>query len=494
MRKFLLFFLFVLSLVQVSSTTFAQIGVTKSGTAVTVPALAASYTSLSNALTALNAITSYTTPGTIIFTCAAGTSETAPSTGFVIGSTSLNPLLSATNTVTIVKASGTVTINAGVGTATPASVAPDGIISIRGADYITLDGLTLIDGNAANPATMEFGIGLFKSSLSNGASNNTIRNCTISVQRINNAAGSGPMVEGSVGILMINAIATAATTALTPTTAAGTNSNNKFYSNTINSGNYGIVFSGFAATTPFTAGDTGNDIGGTSSATGNTILNFGGAAAAANPSAGIRANNQWSINTQYNTINNNNGSGVNHPNTLRGIFGQAGTSANATISNNTITVKGGGTTFQVTAIENAIGATAASNSVNISNNIITGDYLTATTGAFFGIHHTATAATVNLTGNTIYNVSSSGTTVAGMVISSSATTASQNRIYNIQSTTTGSPVVSGITVTSVGTSGVTTIQNNLIGDLKAPSSVSVSGADNITGRTKVVLMPKRRSV
>ena len=60
------------------------------------------------------------------------------------------------------------------------------------------------------------------------------------------------MIEGSVGILMINSMATAATTALTPVAAAGTNSNNKFYTNTINGGNYGMGLIGFAGATPFT--------------------------------------------------------------------------------------------------------------------------------------------------------------------------------------------------------------------------------------------------
>ena len=41
-------------------------------------------------------------------------------------------------------------------------------------------------------------------------------------------------------------------------------------------------------------------------------------------------NFQWSINISYNTVNNNNGAGVNHATTLRGIYAQAGVSANAT--------------------------------------------------------------------------------------------------------------------------------------------------------------------
>ncbi|MFY7884180.1 MAG: hypothetical protein ACOVOV_04975, partial [Dolichospermum sp.] len=362
------------------SVSYAQIPVTVSGTAVTTPPLAGSYPSLADALTNLNAISAYSTPGTIVFTCAAGSSETAPPTGLVIGSATLNPLLSATNTVTIIKASGTVTVNAGVGTATPTSAAPDGIISIRGADYITIDGLTLTDGNAANPATMEFGIGLFKAGAGDGCNNNTIQNCTINMQRINNAAATSPMIEGAVGILVINSTATAATTALTPTNGGtlgtnGTNSGNRFYTNSINSGNYGIGISGFAATvgvgpTPNATtflGDLGNDIGGVGSGTGNTILNYGGGATTS-PAAGIRANNQWSINISYNIVDNNNGGGVNHATTLRGIFAQAGISAAATISNNTVTVRSGATTSGLIAIDNGIGGTALSgNTININN-------------------------------------------------------------------------------------------------------------------------------
>ena len=115
------------------------------------------YATLAAALTAINAAPA---TGAITVTINAGYSETAPPTGFVIGSTTLNPTLSSTNTLTINKTGGTVTLNAGVGTATPSSAAPDGIISVRGADYVTIDGLTLTDGNSAsNTVAMEFGIG-----------------------------------------------------------------------------------------------------------------------------------------------------------------------------------------------------------------------------------------------------------------------------------------------------------------------------------------------
>lgn len=424
MRKSLVSLLSCIALVLFSVLTAnAQITITVTNPTNTTPNLAPSYASLTLALTDLNNVTAMTGPVTL--TCDAGTSETAPATGFTIGSASLNAVLSATNTVTIVKASGTVTINAGVGTATPGSAAPDGMLKLNGADYITIDGLTFTDGNVTNPATMEFGIALFKRAAGDGCNNNTIQNCTFNMQRVNNATGTSPMIDGSVGLLIINSTSSAATTALTPTNGGtlstnGTNSGNRVYANSFNSGNYGIGLSGYAAavgvgpspTATTFLGDLGNDIGGTSLSTGNSILNYGGGAAT-NPAAGIRANNQWSINISYNTVNNNNGGGVNHATTLRGIYGQAGTSANATINNNNVTIHGGATTSQTAAIENVIGSTASSNTVSVSNNTVTGDYLTATSGTFFGILQSASAATVLLINNSVSSMSYSGAALTG---------------------------------------------------------------------------------
>jgi len=435
----------------------AQIPVTVTGTAVTSPALSASYTSLANALAALNAVTSYTTNGTIVFTCAGGNSEIAPPTGLVIGSATLNPLLSATNTVTIINSGGAVTVNAGVGTSTPGSAAPDGIISIRGADFITIDGLTLVDGNGANPATMEFGIGLFKLSATDGAQNNTVQNCNITLNRINNAGGTGPAMDGSVGIQAYNATATAATTALTITVASGTNSNNKFYTNTIQNCNIGIGLSGFASAT---LGDSGNDIGGVALATGNNILNFGGGGTTS-PAAGIRLREQiGGCNVSFNTINNNNGAGVNHATTLRGIYGQTGTSASVNINNNTVTVKSGATTSALTAIENTIGATAAGNTVNINNNTITGcTYATATTGVFTAITNTAAATTVNISNNQITNNSTNPTSGAFAAISNTAAVGTLNITGN-QVTNNTTSATSGAHVLILN-SGAATVAINM---------------------------------
>lgn len=477
---------------KVQSPLLIGIPVTVSGTAVTSPALAATYTSLTDALVALNAVTAYPTPGTVIFTLSAG-SEIAPTTGLTIGSTTLNPLLSSTNTVTIIATPGTATLNAGVGAAASPSATPDAIMKLTGADFVTIDGLTFTDGNSASATVaMEVGLGLFKLNAGDGSHDNTIQNCTFNMQRISNGGGTTPMLDGSWAIEVVNSTAAAATTALTPTNGGtsatnGTNSNNKFYANTINGGNGGIGFGGFAATsgvgpaptaTTF-LGDLGNDVGGVALATGNTILNFGGGAATS-PSAGIRANNEWSVNISFNTVNNNNGAGVNHATTFRGIYAQAGTSANATINNNILTIQSGATTSTVSAIENVIGSTAAANTVTINTNTINVNYSTATTGVYNGILNGSTAAVVNINGNIITKVAGgdlAGTGTDVMIETGSPTTvtANSNSITNItRSGASGS--WRGIKMTSPTNF---TANTNTIDGLSWTAAASTGGIDAI---------------
>lgn len=400
-----------------------------------------SYATIAAAITALN--TNGVGSGGAIINIAAGTAETAPTGGYSLGSTTLNASLSLANQLIIQKSGAGVnpliTAYTG-GTGTPGTASQDVIFKLVGADYVTINGIDLAENaaNTANPATMEAGFAFYKASLSDGAQNNTIKNCNITLNRLNNASGTAPMVDGSVGIAVMNATAAAATTSLVPTTRAGTNSYNKFYSNTIQNCNIGIALIGYAASSPYTAADTLNDIGGTSLATGNQIQNFGGAASAANPSAGVRTLAQYGLNVSYNTVNNNNGLGVNHVTTLRGIYLNTATSANAAVTNNTVSVKGGGTTTNLTAIENASGSTAASNTINITDNFIQScTYTTATTGVLTGIVNTASPATLNITGNIIDGLSFGASVTTGILNcisnSGSATTAniSTNTLQNI---------------------------------------------------------------
>ncbi|MEI2750090.1 MAG: PKD domain-containing protein [Ferruginibacter sp.] len=427
------------------------------------PASCTNYISFASAINDLN---TRTISGNVRFDVAAGYTETVPVGGLALGSVALNATV-AGRTISFLKngvgANPLLSSYTG-GTATPSTNASDGIFSLRGVDNVSIDGIDLLDVNTTNPATMEYGYGLFKLSASDGAQNNTITNCTITLNRVNNGSNVLPMFEGSTGIAVINATATAAVTGLTPTGAAGTNSNNKFYSNTIVNCNNGIGLSGFAAASPFTLGDTGNDVGGTSVAEGNNILNFGGGGTQA--AAGIRANNQWGVNISFNTINNNNGSGVNHTGTIRGIYGQAGTSANASINNNNIDIKGGGTTQIIYGIDNSIGSTAASNTITINNNTITAAYSTVTSGGITAIINNATPSTLNMSGNTVQNITQGGTGPF-VAISNNAIVATVAMNDNI---------FTGNTITSTGAfTGIATISG--------ATNLSMNG-NTITSNTK----------
>ena len=452
-------------------TVQAQIIVTVTNPGNTTPALLPGYASLASALSALNAVSGMTGP--VIFTLSAG-SETAPNKGLTIGSASLNPLLSAVNTVTIIHTGNTAILNAGIGNATPASVSPDGILKITGADFITIDGLTLTDGNATNPATMEFGIALFKFDASDGADNNRIQNCIINMKRINNAAGVAPLADGAVGIGIYNTTAAAATTALTPTAATGSNSANQIYTNSITGGTTGIAIIGYAAPSPFAFTDEDNDIGGATASTGNTISNFGGGGTSS-AAVGIRTLAQYNLSVRYNNVNNNNGGGINHGTTLRGIFINTAASAGASVNNNNVTVHGGGTTAQVSGIENVSGATPAGNTININNNIVTGDYLTATTGPFYGIYNQVNPTNVNIQSNNISNISYSNDLLAGTgnvyLIFNSGAAANvniiSNKIDNIARTgsTGGNTIGILVNAGSVQTVNTDTVSNiTMLGD------------------------------
>ncbi|MBU1010826.1 MAG: T9SS type A sorting domain-containing protein [Bacteroidetes bacterium] len=477
MKKALLFLMALFLWVQGS---WAQLSGTK-----TIPG---DYASISAAVTALNA--AGVGAGGVTFNVAAGYTE------ILAGRIDLTATGTLANPITFQKsgagANPLITAYA-TGTGTPSSAVPDGMWAIVGSDYVTINGIDLVDLNAANPATMEYGYGLFKASAIDGCQSVTIKNCVITLNRINNASGTSPMVEGSVGILVINATQLLATTAITPTDALGTNSNNKFYTNTIQNVNYGIALSGYAAATPFTLGDTGNDIGGSILANGNTIINYGGAAAATNPSAGIRANQQWGVNISFNTVNNNNGSGVNHVSTLRGIYAQAGVSASANINNNTITLQSGATTSQVSGIENAIGSTAAGNTININNNTLQNfSYSTATSGTVYGIYNSSTAATLNVTNNVINNFNIAGTGTLYLIETGSAVTASVSNnslsnvtktgasgtIYALKTTSPTNLTVNGNTVENINWSLITST-GSIYGFYGLSSSVNVTLTNNI---------------
>jgi hypothetical protein len=400
--------------------------------------------------------------GGVIFNVAAGYTET------ITSPLSITAAGTSANQITFQKSGlGTnpkiTAYTTGIGT--PGTAVQDGIWNLVGSDYITIDGIDLFDPNTTNPSTMEYGYGMFKASATNGCQYNTIKNCVVALNRDNNATATAPAVDGSRAINVVNSFVTTQTSSIAITSAAGTNSYNKFYSNTLQNCNIGIALIGSTGATPFTTCDFGNDIGGSSLATGNNIINFGGGTTATNPAAGIRTSAQYNLNVSYNTVNNNNGSGINHISTLRGIYLNTAVSASATISYNTLSISSGATTSQVSVIENLSGGTSAGNTININNNTINNcNWSTATTGVFYGIYNTssATAANVNINSNTFASITHTGTGLEYLIyntgVAGTALSISNNTFTNLS--LAGSNTV--FIIQNNNTTNNITISNNAI--------------------------------
>lgn len=438
----------------------------------------ANYSSLALAINALN---TQGVSGPVFIELNAGYAETAPSGGYTLTATG-----SAVNTITFRRTGAGVnpliTAYSG-GSGTPASAVQDGVWRIIGSDYITIDGIDINDPNTTNPSTMEFGIGFFKASASDGCQNNTVKNCTINLKTINNATGSGPAADGSRGINLVNSLNASQTTAVTPVSFAGTHSNNKFYANTIKNCNVSLALIGYAAPSPFTLADTGNDIGGLSASTGNSFINFGGVAGATNPAAGIRTLAQYGLNISYNTLNNNDGTGSNHVSTLRGIFVNTAASANVVIQNNTVSINAGGSAAQVSAIENLAGATAANNTISITNNLIQScSNAVNTTGSFYGIYNNgASASYLQVSGNRLTGISTKATTGSNFIIYNTGVIAVSIDISNNQIDNCSNAATSSGAYYTIYNNAATSAALNVSGNTFSSNSSSAS-----TGNTHII--------
>jgi len=350
-----------------------------------------SYPTLEAAITALNTVGVGNGGATI--NVAAGYTET-PVAPLVL-TIAANPP-SAANPLVIQKsgsgANPLITAPVGVGTL-------DGIVVLNGVDYVTFNGIDLQE-NAANVTTttqMEWGYALLKTAATNGASYNTIKNSTVTLNKSNTA---------SVGIYLGNHT-TAATTALTVTATGGTSSFNKFYNNSVTNSYVGISITGFASAAPFDFYDQGNEIGTDGVSTRrNQITNFGGGAVLAN---GVFATNQNRIKV-FKTYINSNG-GVNSTSTMNGISLATGTNSNVDVYNDTITLTAASPSGStVMGINCTMGGTGSGNTVNIYNNVVDGcTYATNTSGVFRGIMAGGTASYSNIYNNKVTNNTIPGT-------------------------------------------------------------------------------------
>ncbi|MCD9853266.1 T9SS type A sorting domain-containing protein [Epilithonimonas sp. JDS] len=457
--------------------------------------IGADYTTLSDAFADLN--TKGVGSGGVTLNIPAGYSETAPAGGFQLGSTVLNATLSTANPLIIQKnGSGANPLFTG-NTGTSATV--DAIFKFSGVDYMTIDGIDLKENTANTTAVTlnERGFAFYNLTGSDGCNYNTIKNSKVTFLRnFNNTA---------IGIYFAHQ--NAAGTALNPTTVEGTHSYNRIYSNTIEKSlGSAVMFTGYTfAPSPYTLFDQGNDIGGSSAATGNTLTDIGGVAGGAyvNNNYGFNHTAQNNMNVSHNTINfSPNGKGT------VGIF-VSGTNATFTTNNNVINAFGnadnnfGTQHYGIYANSSGMNLTANSNIIKVITGSFNGGsaayglYVQNASGTLTangndisiygvdtvqGLYAATTGAFSNISNNIVRNISTSGSfsNASAIYLSGTAVTTniSNNKISDIVSNGTGGNAY-GLYVGGSTANTTTNIFNNLISDVKTPTangtSVSLAG-------------------
>jgi hypothetical protein len=401
---------------------------------------------------------------------AAGHSETAPAGGINLTQTG-----TAANTITFVKdgvganpiiyaPTGTVSMDA-------TDVFIDGIFSLNGSDYITIDGIDLTDNNTTNPEMMEYGYGIFKTSATNGCSNNVIRNCNITLKNSNYWTGAPVNFEmGSVGILMRNSARTALTTLFAVSATSGRNQDNQFYSNTIVGAFVSILLTGYNdATSPYTYYDQNNSVG--IPGFGNTLHKYGHTASTSRSEA-IYAIYQNNLTITDNIISNYGSGGSFHNSTLYGIFVSSPITGNLlqtiTVENNTISLLMAGViSSQMTGIK--VGnSSAAASAVYINGNTIESCGHAATaTGVFVGIDQAFNATVSTINNNIIQNNTLNTTTTNPSYLiydnaASASSTVTGNQMLNNIKTGTSSGGLYGYYHASGSSTGNVYFENNII--------------------------------
>jgi len=274
----------------------------------------------------------------------------------------------------------------------------DAVFIIQGGDYITLDAISIF----TNDAGIEYGYYIRKASVTDGCKNITIKNALIDLTKGTSAYVAGIYSSNNDATSLVSSAS-----GITVTSEDGRHENVSILGNTVRDVHVGILLRGFAHGTPYNFYDQNFVIGGVGQ--GNMIRNFGGGSATS--SYGVYMIYHNGIDVSYNTINNTAAGGTAFlGGTSYGIFMSTAVSANVTITNNSLTLTGGGTTQLMHGINNAAGGTGVGNTVNINNNTVTGcSYPTATTAAFTAIVNSASAVTININSNTVTNNGLNGT-------------------------------------------------------------------------------------
>ena len=308
-------------------------------------------------------------------------------------------------------------------------------IWLNGSDYVTFDGIDINDAGSA----MDRGFYL-AGSATNGCEGNVIKNCGITLS--NTSANTNP-----TGVYMLS----------TATAASGKNSNNKFLNNTISNVFYGYRING-VSTTYY---DMGNMIGIENNGT-HTIQNIGYSGSATTHGInfsfqdGIEIGNVKIYNIQNTTTTSPNNCGIQIP----------GACANINLHHIWIDLMNGGEPY-------GINFGAACTGINTFNNNLF-ENITATAGNLNIFRNEGTAlGTMSIYNNTFRNMThnAAANSIEGLYLNSASTfNVYNNQLYGWTNNGTGAANINPLNIQNA--SNNSTVYNNLIFDMKAPSSTA----------------------
>lgn len=288
----------------------------------------------------------------------------------------------------------------------------DAIVTLTGADYLTFNGIDLRPTSGST--AVEYGYYFYAATATNGCQNNTVKNSTVTLNKTNTSSRAVYSYSIASG-------------------AAGTNSDNKFYNNTVQNAYNAYYFNGSSS-----ALDNNNEVGILPGGT-STITDIGG-----------------SSSTVY----------------IISIGYQAGLKIfNTTIRSNATN------TSSVYGIYSSLGA----NNLEIYNNELK-DLVSAGSSSYspvYGIYVTSSGRS-SIYGNSIHNLNNTdpyGYSTYGIYISGGTpNNIYNNNIYAIYYSGTYTYAAYGI---YIGGGTETNIYNNFISDVKAVGSTSTTPAAGI---------------
>jgi hypothetical protein len=443
------------------------------------------YTNLAAAITALN---TSGISGAVVINVPAGWTETAPSGGYLLGSSTLNASTSATNTLTIQKSGSGANplLTAPVGTTTT----NDGIFIIQGTDYLTINRIDLVDTNTTATTQMEWGYALVKrqsSSPFDGCQYVSIQNSTITLNQANTA---------SVGIYAGNHTATS-TTNLSISSTSDAMNNCSFVGNTITNVNRGISLTGYTtASSPYNLYDQNNSVGGTTTNLGNTITNFGGTSTAG---YGVYLAGQNNAAVRFNAITSASTPGSAN---IYGVFHGVGNNSNFTATGNTIQLTLGsiGSMYGIAnGTSSGSGVYGTTSVINISNNTFQNYTFTASNSyaqylAVFNQGGSTSgwdAASVKISGNVVNNMALNATSTHYVFYNYYCNTNdlrfNDNKITNMRRTGTAGNTYGWYNYYGYPTGGNDSCVRNKIANCSAPYSFyGVYSYIGVTTRNKVM--------